>query len=251
MLIISCYFGTRPSGIYPAPAPDNCVFFSNNPDMKAAAEHNGWQFIHTAHLPLSDDALISSLQSKYIKFLQFLSQYDQLDYSGGIVYFDHKFAVTHDHLTTMLAASDKDIVIRNTPRLKPTIWHEVDAAMLQRRYRYAMPATIEWIESRIANGDYTPEVRIVNTGMILYRKPDQARVMTDQVYKTCWLLTQPECQIFWAILSQPFGDSIARLDWELVKPVWQEPLPSLIDEKTDPTSPIPDRNQDSAIGLGC
>ena len=226
MLLISCYFGTKPSGIYPAPAPDNCVFFSNNPDMKAEAERNGWQFEYTSHLPLSGNILISSLQSKYIKFLRFLDDYGHLDYADGILYLDHKFEVTCDHMAALLGGSHKEIVIRNTPKLKPTIQHEIDAAMRQDRYRYAMPATTEWVEQHIATGDYSEENRIVNTGLILYRNPDRARALTDQIYNVCWQLAQPECQIIWAVLSQKFEDMIGRLDWEMVKPVWQERAPS-------------------------
>ena len=125
----------------------------------------------------------------------------------------------------MLAGSDKEIVIRNTPTFKPTIQHEIDAAMLQNRYSYAMPETIEWVDRYIATGDYSTETRIVNTGLILYRNPDSARAMTDQVYNACWQLARPECQIIWAVLSQKFVDRIARLDWEMVKPVWRERAP--------------------------
>lgn len=225
MLFITCYFGTKPSGIHAAPATENCVFFSNNLDMKASAESNGWRFEYTSHLPLSDNILISSLQSKYIKFLRFLDDYSNLDYSGGIIYFDHKFEVTGDHLQAMLAGSTRDIVIRNTPKLKPTIQHEIDAAMRQERYRYAMPTTIEWIERHIATGEYSAKNRIVNTGLILYRHPERARALTDQIYNACWKLAQPECQIIWAVLSQRFEGMIGRLDWEMVEPVWKERAP--------------------------
>lgn len=225
MLFISSYFGTKPSGIYAAPAPDNCVFFSNNPDMRAEAERNGWQFEYTSHLPLSGNLLISSLQSKYIKFLRFLDDYSHLDRAEGILYFDHKFEVTSDHLAAMLAGSSREIVIRNTPRLKPTIQFEIDAAMKQERYQYAMPATLEWVERHIATGDYTEASRIVNTGLILYRHPDMARALADQIYDVCWELAQPECQIIWAVLSQKFEDMIGRLDWETVTPLWKERAP--------------------------
>ena len=225
MLITSCYFGTKPSGIYPAPMSENCVFFSNNPDMKAEAECSGWVFLYTPHLPLSSNKLIGSLQSKYVKFLQFIDDYTDLDTSGGVLYFDHKFEVTSQHLSAMLDGNDKAIVIRNTPKLKPTIAHEVEAAMRQERYQYAMPETLEWVERHVATGEYSETVRIVNTGLILYRDPEQARGLTDEIYKVCWQLAQPECQIIWAVLSQKFQNMIARLDWEQVTPLWQERLP--------------------------
>ncbi len=205
--------------------PRNCVFFSNNPDMQAEAVANGWIFIHTPQLPLSSNKLIGSLQSKYVKFLQYLGDYPDLDASGGVLYFDHKFEVTNQHLNAMLDGSDRAIVIRNTPKLKPTIGHEVEAAMRQERYQYAMPETLEWVERRVATGEYSETVRIVNTGLILYRNPELARALTDQIYQTCWQLAQPECQIVWAVLSQKFQHMIGRLDWEQVTPVWKERAP--------------------------
>lgn len=222
MLITSCYFGTRPTGIHPAPAAHDCVFLSNNPGLKDEAERNGWQFVLVSQLPLSDDVLISSLQSKYVKFLRFLDDFAQLRSSEGVLYFDHKFQVSSDHLAAMLAGSSREIVIRNTPRLKPTIEHEVEPAMRQARYRHAMPATLEWVDRHVATGEYTREVRIVNTGLILYRNPDHAREFTDQVHDTCWRLAQPECQIIWAVLSQKYTGMIGRLDWQSVEPIWKE-----------------------------
>ncbi|MFK7860683.1 MAG: hypothetical protein AB8B64_17825 [Granulosicoccus sp.] len=226
MLIISCYFGSKPSGIYPAPAAkDNCVFFSNNLEMKPEAVSKGWQFEYTSHLPLSENTLISSLQSKYVKFLKFLDDYGTMDVKNGIVYFDHKFGVTSDHLTDMLTGCDKEIVIRNTPKYKPTIQHEIDAAMRQERYQYAMPETIDWVGRHTSTGEYSENCRIVNTGLILYRNPASARKLTDQIYTVCWQLAQPECQIIWAVLSQKFEEMIGRLDWERVNPTWQERKP--------------------------
>lgn len=81
---------------------------------------------------------------------------------------------------------------------------------------------LEWIERQVATAEYTEEVRIVNTGLILYRQPLCARRLTDEVYAICWKLAQPECQIVWAALAQRYINMIAQIPWEQVEPVWKE-----------------------------
>ena len=76
MLCISCYFGYNKISIHPAPKPKNCVFFSNNIDVKEEALQNGWRFEYVPK-ELSSDPVMSSLQSKYIKFLIFLQDFER------------------------------------------------------------------------------------------------------------------------------------------------------------------------------
>lgn len=107
---------------------------------------------------------------------------------------------------------DKLILIRNTPRLKNHISDEISDAMNQARYHHSMSETLKWIESKKASGA-SEIVRIINTGLIYYANPLSIRKLLDEVYSTIKNLNQPECQIIWAILSQPFEDVIQRVNW--------------------------------------
>lgn len=107
----------------------------------------------------------------------------------------------------------KSILIRNTPRLKSAISDEVADAMHQDRYKRAMPETLEWLRNMHESRGASHNVRIVNTGLIYYLRPQALTVLLDEVYGVCKSLNQPECQIIWATLSQPFENQIQRLDW--------------------------------------
>ena len=49
--------------------------------------------------------------------------------------------------------------------------------------------------------------------------------MLDDIYYTCMLQQQPECQIIWAIYSQKYLDKIKLIDfYNVVDPVWREPF---------------------------
>ena len=65
---------------------------------------------------LSDDIIISSLQSKYIKFLKFLDDFPQFQNANSIIYFDHKenvFSATIDEIKSLINNNvDKSLIIR-------------------------------------------------------------------------------------------------------------------------------------------
>ena len=76
ILIISCFFGTGCDIFYHAPTSKNCVFFSNNLNIKDEIISKGWKF-EFINVELSTDQITGSLQSKYIKFLKFLEDFDK------------------------------------------------------------------------------------------------------------------------------------------------------------------------------
>lgn len=223
MIIISGYFGAQFSRVYPAPHDFNSVFFSNNPELKAEACRKGWVFKYVKSIPLSGDYRISSLQSKYVKFLQFGAEFCDLDLDQEILYFDHKFKVELEHIKFINLIANKDILIRNTPRLKTSIQHEIDDAMGQERYKVVMQETISWLNSKVSSGDYSYNNRIMNTGLIFYRRIHNVKPLLDEVYKNCWLLGQPECQIIWGLLSQKYDHLIKRVEWNELNPLWKLP----------------------------
>ena len=73
LLIISCIFGKKFKKVYPAPInKGKCLFFTNNKELLSELVSKGWTPVFIRY-PLSNSILVSSLQSKYIKFLQFLN----------------------------------------------------------------------------------------------------------------------------------------------------------------------------------
>ncbi|WP_040622301.1 hypothetical protein [Rhodovulum sp. PH10] len=193
--------------------------------MRAAAEAAGWRFMLVKCHPLSDDVRISSMQAKYVKFLQFFEEFPGYSGRREIIYLDHKFQVKDSHVVWMekKVLPGKVILIRNTPRLKVSIQDEIDDALGQERYAVTMPQTVEWLEDTLFKKALLMKNRIMNTGLIYYKDVPKAMPLLTEVYKTVWRLAQPECQIIWACLSQEYEHMIQRVDWGDLNPTWRAP----------------------------
>lgn len=222
MKIISGYYGAQPSGVYSAPKKTDCYFFSNNVDVGRTAEAAGWSFIFD-DVPPSADFRISSLQSKKTKFLQFDKQ--SIDFSplDSILYFDHKFNVELSHVQRLETLCKSDMLVTNTPREKTCIQDEVNEAVSQPRYRETMHQTLDWARNKIYDEDYSPNNRIMRTGLLLYSRVSVMQPLCDEVYDTCWLLGQPECQIIWGILAQRYELNLTRVAHDTVPILHKEP----------------------------
>jgi FkbM family methyltransferase len=218
-LIVSCLFGTGPFDIYrpPDPALYRCVFFTNREEIAQRAQSQGWTPCMMP-LPEETDPMATALQSKAVKFLSFLEDPFYAphgwDVKDGVVYFDHKFRVTGDHIAKLVSgAGEAAVVLRSTPMLKTSVWTEVEAAEHQERYARHMMQTRQYIDRLLANG-HSAETRICNTGLIYYSDPKVALPLAQSVLKSCLLLRQPECQIFWALHAQPYSHTIKVIDWK-------------------------------------
>ena len=108
--------------------------------------------------------------------------------------------------------------------LKVSIQDEIDHAMMQDRYRLAMPQTIKWLETMYSSYKFSKTNRIMNTGLIFYNKPDQILDLCNETYNACVDLKQPECQIIWGIYSQKYEHLITRCNFNDLNPPWMEPL---------------------------
>ena len=267
ILIISCIFGKKFKKIYPAPiltaiplvavgssvplafgaiplvavgvnelvTSYKCLFFTNNPTLKKEIESKGWTPVFI-NMPLSDNSTVSSVQAKYIKFLQFLNnnRFKQLkEKYKQILYFDHKFQVFSQHISKLIDIcannetntddNSTHIIIRETPTLKTSIWDEVNASKGQDRYKLGMNDTIALINNKIKNKEIQSNIRICNTGLIFYNNYTPVIPMLNQIYLACTTLMQPECQIFWAIYSQQYTDLIKTIPFPLINPLWKCP----------------------------
>jgi hypothetical protein len=224
-LLVSCVFGNIIKTVYNAVPTYKCVLFSNNFDIKTEAEEKGWDFMFVESHKLSYEYKISSMQAKYIKFLQFFDEFPRYRNATEIIYFDHKFKVLQCHADILrsIFLDCKSILIRNTPRIKTSIQDEIDDAMGQDRYVVAMDKTLTWIERTVDGKKFTMSNRIMNTGLIVYRNIDRVRPLLDSTYRIVWDLGQPECQIIWGVLSQEYEDRIQRIEWGDLDLLWQAP----------------------------
>ena len=175
--------------------------------------------------PLSEDDAISSFQAKYVKFLQFLRE-DRFEWFKNydeIVYVDHKFFLTTDHLGLIETNKEKEIMIRTTPRLKTTVWDEVNDAMGQERYRRFMLQTRAYIDEKIKSG-LSENARICNTGLISYshNNPDVLSFV-NHIYPDLVEIGTSECQIVWALISQQYLPLIQTIDWADIPILWKAP----------------------------
>ena len=237
-LVVSCIFGKNFRKVYsiPVPVPDNCefYFFTNNPYLRNEILSKGWTYVYL-NFELSSDEIISSLQSKFIKFLQF--KYDRelnakmpkpFSQFKKIIYYDHKFNVNAQCMRTIFGLmqehKEKSIILRTTPMCKNTIWDEVNDANTQYRYRKNMDKTVQFINEKICRFEINENVRICNTGIIIYNNHENAQSMVDEVYDLCVKMQQPECQIFWAIVSQMqrYSSIIKTINWGDLAPDWVE-----------------------------
>ena len=225
MIIVSCIFGTKFKKVHKAPSKNDCYFFTNNSDLENHILQKGWIYIYI-HFPLTTDYLQSSLQSKYIKFIQFLDDFSELKEKfmlETVVYVDHKELLVFESLDEIQSLIDsnptKDIIIRVTPTNKTNINQEIQVCKHQARYKQNISKTEKTIQNLILNEDIRMDVRISNTGLIIYNNYQTMTSLTNKVYSQCMQDQQPECQIYWAAFSQLFSAKILQIEWKQLKTV--------------------------------
>jgi len=230
LLIISCIFGNQFKYIYSSPNNKNSYFFTNNKELKDEIINKGWNYVYVNKV-LSDDIIISSLQSKYIKFLIFLNDFPEFQNAKTIIYFDHKEKISYDTIEEIKLLInnnlDKSLIIRQTPSDKTSIYDEVKEAMSQTRYVKNMNKTKKFIKDIIATKEFNENVRICNTGLLIFINRQEIKELLNNVYKKCIEHQQPECQIYWNIFSQKYKDKIKEIKWTDIKNIKREvPKPS-------------------------
>jgi hypothetical protein len=194
-------------------------FFTNNKKLKKEIIYRGWQYFYLDKEVKDGESIDSSLHAKVVKFLQLdptiLLELFKHDY---IVYMDSRRI--SDNIEELTSLCDKGILIRKTPRLKDSVWDEVNEAKSQERYARSMDATIEFINKRLADG-YKHDNIVTNTGVIVYKTADittrnSIMSLCTEVYEACIKYDQPECQIFWCILSQKYDDIITKIEFSQI-----------------------------------
>ncbi len=233
LLLTSCLFTDGAFALWPAPRGPGLrpVFMTNRADIAAEAARQSWEPCLLPMPPAGPDPLALAMQSKWVKFLRPLEDPALaplgLARHDSVLHVDHKFRLQPRHVAALQAtAPEAEIVLRATPRTKTSVWQEIAQAERQERYLRHMPQTRAWVTAALAAG-LSAETRIANTGLILYRNPARALWLTGQVFAACTLLQQPECQIFWALLAQPFAAQIALIGWTdpaVADILWKDPI---------------------------
>ena len=227
LLIISCIFGKQFKYVNPSPDNKNSYFFTNNTELKDEIITKGWNYVYVNKV-LSDDIIISSLQSKYIKFLKFLDNFPQFQNAKTIIYFDHKQNVSSasiDEIKLLINNNiDKSLIIRQTPQKKNSVYDEIKAAMNQPRYVKNMDKTKKFIKDIIATKEFNTKVRICNTGLLIFINREEIKELLNNVYQKCIEHEQPECQIYWSIFSQKYKDKIKEIKWSDIKNIKSETM---------------------------
>ena len=114
------------------------------------------------------------------------------------------------------------MIIRQTPIIKTNINDEINAAMGQPRYVKNMNKTKEFIQHIISSGRISENVRICNTGLLIYINRYNIEELLKNVYDKCIEHEQPECQIYWSIFSQKYKNEITEIEWNDIKNIKRE-----------------------------
>jgi hypothetical protein len=225
--IIMCIFGRQFTTVYNAPKNYSSYCFTNNKAIQPELENKGWKYIHI-DFPLSEDVVESTLQVKYIKFLQFEKE-ERFSFFAAFKYVlvvDHKQELEDRHIFQILQRDTNKVFLKHHPSKDKSIliWHEVERSMYQERYLRNMPYTINYINEKIKQG-YSEYACIPATGLIVYEHNDKrVRKLADEIYNDIIRVKMPNDQIVWALVSQKYMDIIQMIDANEIPVKWELPV---------------------------
>ena len=212
-IFISCYFGLDIQDINYAPFLNKSYFFCNNKKYKKLIESRNWVFVHVK-FPICKDNLISSLQSKYIKFLIFLKKYHFFRKFDNIIYFDHKEIFNDQSFYQiypfMEKYSNKSIIIRKSEYINTNLKDELLRSKYQAKYSKNLNKTVSLINILYKNSYHNP---IYNTGFIIYMNINKIHPLLQSIYNYCIKHRQPQCQIYFSLLSPKYHEFIHAFEY--------------------------------------
>lgn len=136
---VSCIFGNRFKYVYPAPIPSHSYFFSNNKDIEKNISTMGWIFIYISpDINYENKDIKSSLQSKYVKFLQFLENLEIFRNYSYLLYTDHKRYIKNHHIDDYLHLYKYHrlpIILSLHERENRDLKSEIQDSLIQDRYK--------------------------------------------------------------------------------------------------------------------
>tara|TARA_A100001035_G_C27777702_1_gene499949 strand:+ start:283 stop:1134 length:852 start_codon:yes stop_codon:yes gene_type:complete len=226
-LLVSCVFGVKFSKLHPALFNYRCVLFSNNIKLKKEALKKGWEFEFVDKFELSKDHFLSSLQSKYIKFLQFLDDFPAYKKYRSITYIDHTIKISKEEskrLKGLFHRNKKIFMISSAKGYLAT--ESLDkASKSHQRYRNSYKQTKDWINYQLDHKNIPSPPQEYATGFIMYKDFKQLMPFLKNVYATIWDLRQPHCQTIWAVLVQWHLEDLQYIYWSDTSMKKRTPLP--------------------------
>jgi hypothetical protein len=213
-IFITCYFGLDINNINYAPFLNKSFFFCNNKKYKKLIEARNWIFVYVK-FPIHKDVLISSLQSKYIKFLIFLKRYHFFRKFHNIIYFDHKEIFNKESFNQIQPLMEKhnnrSIIIRKSEYTNTTLKDEIKRSQYQAKYSKNLNKTISLINLLYKNSYSNP---IYNTGFIIYMNINQIYPLLQSIYNYSIKHQQPQCQIYFSLLSPKYQEFIHSVEYK-------------------------------------
>ena len=94
--------------------------------------------------------------------------------------------------------------------------------MGQSRYVQNMDKTKKFIKDIISTKEFNENVRICNTGLLIFINIENIKELLNNVYEKCIEHQQPECQIYWSIFSQKHQNKIKEIKWTDIKNIKRE-----------------------------
>jgi hypothetical protein len=221
-----CIFGANFRTVYGAPKNYPCYCFTNNKAIEPELNNKGWKYLYI-DFPLSDDIVESTLQVKYIKFLEFEKE-ERFHFFGEFKYLivvDHKQEIKDEHIIQIFKKKSNKVFLKYHPSKDKSIliWHEVERSMDQERYLRNMPYTINYINEKLNSG-YSERVCLPWCGLILYEHNDErVRELAHEIYNDIMRVRMPNDQIVWALVSQKYFDIIQMIDADEIPIKWKLP----------------------------
>ena len=197
---ISCIFGKKLNNIKPAPDNSNSFFFTNNPKLKRKINMRGWKYIYV-NKSLTNNFLVSSLQSKYIKFLVFLDDFPEFKSWKRIIYLDSTYnlidfnGIKHIRKKS-IEFTHIPMLVLNHDKKGRDIEEEIKVACKSERYKKNMHLTKTYFEEN--NARYSDPIFL--TGLIIYNNINKVLDIVREVYDLCMEHKQPQCQLYFAAI---------------------------------------------------
>ncbi|MDR2792209.1 MAG: hypothetical protein LBB61_00890 [Treponema sp.] len=224
--VIICIFGKNFTVVYEAPKTYPSYCFTNNKTIQPELKKKGWKYIFI-DFPLVDDIVESTLQVKYIKFLQFEKEKRFSFFSAYkyLIVVDHKQELKDEHISQIIEIKTNKVFLKHHPDKAKSIliWHEVERSIYQERYLRNMPDTINYINEKIKQG-YSEYVCIPWCGLILYEHNDKrVKKLAEKIYNDIMRVKMPNDQIVWALVSQKYTSIIQMIDANDIPVKWELP----------------------------
>jgi len=236
VLVVTCWTGTKPCALHPAPTSFKAICFTNNPDLEKECLAKGWMF-HLVKVPspnpkasagvppylMEDPLYLGNLECKYIKFFQFLDDPKIAHLFEGhdtVIYVDQKRRFVDPHVSKALQihkAGGTPLTMMNNPGV--TVAREMTSACKQPRYRRIRQVMRRYLQTKRAQGYAIdgPKATVHYTGLLIFDPSSHyVKSLMTAVFNDIYAWGIIECQVVWGIHEQDYPGLVHSSLWETV-----------------------------------